>query len=97
MGLADYVLQRAMTVAEGEQQEILIAKVKPFIASMRRYSSAYSKHLISSMFGASGDVLHQLISPALPVERLLEKCAEGKFTDNPRDCSVSSSRAAHAH
>lgn len=47
---ANYVLQRALAVAEGEQKEALINKIKPQLASMRRYSSAYSKHLSSSEF-----------------------------------------------
>jgi hypothetical protein len=46
--LVDYVLQRALIVAEGEQKEVLIGKVAPLVASMRRYSSAYTKHLTSS-------------------------------------------------
>ncbi|EIW85172.1 ARM repeat-containing protein [Coniophora puteana RWD-64-598 SS2] len=45
---ANYVLQRALTVAEGEQKEILANKIRPQLTAMRRYSSAYSKHLISS-------------------------------------------------
>ncbi|KAF7976321.1 hypothetical protein HWV62_7040 [Athelia sp. TMB] len=44
---ANYVLQRALVVAEGEQKELLISKIRPQLAAMRRYSSAYSKHLIS--------------------------------------------------
>jgi len=50
MALPDYVLQRALSVAEAEQKELLISKVRPQLTSMRRYSSAYSKHLISSEF-----------------------------------------------
>jgi pumilio RNA-binding family len=46
--VTDYVLQRALSVAEGEQRELLIGKIRPQLTSMRRYSSAYSKHLISS-------------------------------------------------
>ena len=46
----DYVLQRALAVVEGEQKDLLISKVRPHLLSMRRYSSAYSKHLISSEF-----------------------------------------------
>lgn len=45
---ADYVLQRALSVSEGEQRELLISKIRPHLATMRRYSSAYSKHLLSS-------------------------------------------------
>lgn len=44
----DYVLQRALMLAEGEQREILISKVQPQLTTMRRYSSAYNKHLSSS-------------------------------------------------
>ncbi|KAI0054094.1 ARM repeat-containing protein [Auriscalpium vulgare] len=44
---ANYVLQRAILVAEGEQKQELINKVRPQLISMRRYSNAYSKHLIS--------------------------------------------------
>ncbi|CAE6414057.1 unnamed protein product [Rhizoctonia solani] len=44
---ANYVLQRALQVVEGEQRHMLVAKVKPQLANMRRYSSAYSKHLAS--------------------------------------------------
>ncbi|CUA68087.1 Pumilio homolog 2 [Mus musculus] [Rhizoctonia solani] len=44
---ANYVLQRALQVVEGEQRHVLVSKVKPQLASMRRYSSAYSKHLSS--------------------------------------------------
>ncbi|KAG1715699.1 hypothetical protein ID866_1462 [Astraeus odoratus] len=44
---ANYVLQRALTVADADQKELLIGKIRPQLVSMRRYSSAYSKHLIS--------------------------------------------------
>jgi pumilio RNA-binding family len=44
----DYVLQRALSVAEGQQKEDLINNVKPQLAYMRRFSGAYSKHLILS-------------------------------------------------
>ncbi|KAI6109002.1 ARM repeat-containing protein [Pisolithus croceorrhizus] len=44
---ANYVLQRALTVADNDQKELLVAKIRPQLVSMRRYSSAYSKHLIS--------------------------------------------------
>ena len=46
--IQDYVLQRALTVVEGDQKEILIGKVRPQLTAMRRYSSAYSRHLVSS-------------------------------------------------
>ena len=46
--LQDYVLQRAVSVADPEQKRELISRIKPQLVSMRRYSSAYSKHLLSS-------------------------------------------------
>jgi len=46
--LSDYVLQRALSVVDADQKDELINRVKPQLVSMRRYSSAYSKHLISS-------------------------------------------------
>lgn len=46
--LKDYVLQRAVSVADPEQKRELISRIKPQLVSMRRYSSAYSKHLLSS-------------------------------------------------
>ncbi|KIJ69377.1 hypothetical protein HYDPIDRAFT_80004 [Hydnomerulius pinastri MD-312] len=44
---ANYVLQRALTVADQDQKDLLVSKIRPQLVSMRRYSSAYSKHLIS--------------------------------------------------
>jgi pumilio RNA-binding family len=44
---ANYVLQRALTVADQDQKDLLVSRIRPQLASMRRYSSAYSKHLIS--------------------------------------------------
>ncbi|KAJ7774585.1 armadillo-type protein [Mycena maculata] len=45
----NYVLQRALGVAEGEQKETLINTVRPQLINMRKFSTAYSKHLTSSM------------------------------------------------
>lgn len=44
---ANYVLQRALVVADNDQKDLLISKIRPQLVAMRRYSSAYSKHLIS--------------------------------------------------
>ncbi|PSR74145.1 hypothetical protein PHLCEN_2v10101 [Hermanssonia centrifuga] len=43
---ANYVLQRALSVVEGEQKDALIDRVKPHLVTMRRYSS-HSRHLIA--------------------------------------------------
>ncbi|KAJ7685234.1 armadillo-type protein [Mycena polygramma] len=43
----NYVLQRALGVAEGDQKEALINTIRPQLMNMRRYSTAYSKHLTS--------------------------------------------------
>ncbi|KAI0725121.1 ARM repeat-containing protein [Fomitopsis betulina] len=44
---ANYVLQRALTVVEGEQKQALIASIRPQLMNIRRYSSTFSKHLTS--------------------------------------------------
>ncbi|KAG6850993.1 hypothetical protein H0H93_004480 [Arthromyces matolae] len=46
---ANYVLQRAMIVAVGDQKETLFNKVIPQVQSMRKHSSVYAKHLTASM------------------------------------------------
>ena len=71
--MPDYVLQRALTVAEGEQKEQLISKVRPHLVNMRRYSSAYSKHLSASKSSRASMCI--LALTLLLVERLLEKCS----------------------
>ncbi|PFH54339.1 hypothetical protein AMATHDRAFT_135939 [Amanita thiersii Skay4041] len=42
---ANYVLQRALVVSEGEQKETLYSLVRPQLIAMKRFSNAYSKHL----------------------------------------------------
>ncbi|TFL07634.1 armadillo-type protein [Pterulicium gracile] len=44
---ANYVLQTALAVAEGEHKDILYNRVRPHLMNMRRYSNAYNKHLVS--------------------------------------------------
>ncbi|KAF7315723.1 PUM-HD domain-containing protein [Mycena indigotica] len=43
----NYVLQRALAVAEGEQKEALINVIRPQLATIRRHATAYSKRLTS--------------------------------------------------
>lgn len=57
---------------------------------MRRYSSAYSKHLISSMFSDKSLIVYRDLTENLPVERLIEKSShgingnsEGNYTRTP--------------
>ncbi|KAF8628339.1 hypothetical protein AX15_003881 [Amanita polypyramis BW_CC] len=42
---ANYVLQRALVIAEGEDKEALYGLVRPQLIAMRRFSNAYNKHL----------------------------------------------------
>lgn len=72
--LVDYVLQRALTVADADQKELLISKVRPHLVNMRRYSSAYSKHLSASTY-TCGIVMPYLTNTCHSVERLIEKCS----------------------
>ena len=60
-------------MSEGDQKELLISKVRPHLVNMRRYSSAYSKHLSASK--SSRPSICILALTFLLVERLLEKCS----------------------
>ncbi|KAI9065180.1 ARM repeat-containing protein [Trametes sanguinea] len=71
----NYVLQRALTVADPDQKELLINKVRPHLVNMRRYSSAYSKHLSAST--SSRRPSRAIVLTLLAVERLIEKCSSG--------------------
>ncbi|KAF9582416.1 mRNA binding protein puf3 [Lunasporangiospora selenospora] len=44
---ANYVVQKMLDVVDGEQRDVLIAKIKPHIASLRKYT--YGKHLITKV------------------------------------------------
>jgi pumilio RNA-binding family len=67
----DYVLQQALASVEEEQKEELFAKVRPQLASMRRYSNAYSRHLISSKCAILSPTW--MLKASVAVERLLTK------------------------
>ncbi|KAL0071395.1 mRNA binding protein puf3 [Marasmius tenuissimus] len=49
----NYVLQRAVMVADADQRERLIVIIRGQIPTMRRYSSAYNKHLLSTIITLS--------------------------------------------
>jgi pumilio RNA-binding family len=84
--LIDYVLQRALAVVDGEQKEALISKIRPQLMSMRRYSSAYSKHLISSTSSFKARKRHY--SNKLIVERLLEKYPSLSQLEHAHELSI---------
>ncbi|CAL1704429.1 unnamed protein product [Somion occarium] len=44
---ANYVLQRALSVVEGDQKEQLVGKVKPQLMQLRKQTSHFSKHLLA--------------------------------------------------
>jgi hypothetical protein len=43
---ANYVVQKMLDVVDGEQRDLLVAKIKPHLQSLKKYT--YGKHLISS-------------------------------------------------
>ena len=61
-GFGNYVIQKLLDVTEGEQRAQLVAKVKPQLLALKRYT--YGKHLASS-------ILPVIIISDLSVERLL--------------------------
>ncbi|KAH8106974.1 armadillo-type protein [Cristinia sonorae] len=44
----NYVLQRALSVAEGEQKDALVKRIRPHLLNARRQGGTYGKHLIAS-------------------------------------------------
>ena len=42
---ANYVVQKLLDIANDEQRELLISKIKPHIPSLRKYT--YGKHIIT--------------------------------------------------
>ncbi|KAF9954897.1 mRNA binding protein puf3, partial [Modicella reniformis] len=44
---ANYVVQKMLDVVDGEQRDVLVAKIKPHLPSLRKYT--YGKHLISKV------------------------------------------------
>lgn len=45
---ANYVVQKMLDVVVGEQRELLIAKIKPHLQGLKKYT--YGKHFINSNF-----------------------------------------------
>lgn len=43
---ANYVVQKMLDVVDGVQRDLLIAKIKPHLQGLKKYT--YGKHLISS-------------------------------------------------
>jgi pumilio RNA-binding family len=73
-------------VADNDQKDILISKIRPQLVTMRRYSSAYSKHLISSTFMKYNQVSFTFPDQHPIVERLLERTVNAsKALDKPAD------------
>ena len=46
---ANYVIQRMVDVVDGDQREALIQKIRPHLASLRKYT--YGKHIIAKVRG----------------------------------------------
>ncbi|KAG0333260.1 mRNA binding protein puf3 [Podila horticola] len=44
---ANYVVQKMLDVVDGEQRDILVAKIKPHLGSLKKYT--YGKHLITKV------------------------------------------------
>lgn len=62
-------------VVDGPERDALVGKIKPQLATMRRYSSTYSKHLASSMFSAIYPDVRLWILTDFLVEKLVEKAS----------------------
>jgi hypothetical protein len=60
-GFGNYVIQKLLDVTEGEQRSQLIAKIKPQLLALKRYT--YGKHLASSRFPSIFLLTHSRASP----------------------------------
>jgi hypothetical protein len=45
---ANYVIQKMLDVVDGEQRGVLISRIKPHLASLKKYT--YGKHLITKVW-----------------------------------------------
>ena len=45
--VANYVVQKMLDVVDGEQKDLLLAKIRPHLQSLKKFS--YGKHLISKV------------------------------------------------
>lgn len=45
---ANYVVQKMLDVVDGNQRDLLVAKIKPHLQGLKKYT--YGKHLISSKY-----------------------------------------------
>lgn len=45
---ANYVVQKMLDVVDGDQRDLLVAKIKPHLQGLKKYT--YGKHLISSKY-----------------------------------------------
>lgn len=59
----DYVLQRALSVVEDDQKQALINIVKPYLASIQKYSN-HGRHIIAGACGIYS-VCHPSAKPRL--------------------------------
>ncbi|KJA15830.1 hypothetical protein HYPSUDRAFT_1067035 [Hypholoma sublateritium FD-334 SS-4] len=77
---ANYVLQRALTLSEGQQRVSFFHLVKPLLASLRKLSLTYSRPLVSNLN-------NNMSTPQ--VERLMDKYFNQPTTvDSPEDIEL---------
>ncbi|KAF9974426.1 Pumilio 2 [Mortierella antarctica] len=66
---ANYVVQKMLDVVDGEQRDVLVAKIKPHLQPLKKYT--YGKHLITKVeklmaLQASRSALDEFIASPAP-------------------------------
>lgn len=64
---ANYVVQKMLDVVDGEQRELLLSRMKPHLASLRKFT--YGKHILSKVEKLLGYPV-PLVDGSLSSERL---------------------------
>ncbi|KAF8941922.1 mRNA binding protein puf3 [Haplosporangium gracile] len=81
---ANYVVQKMLDVVDGDQRDVLVAKIKPHLASLKKYT--YGKHLISKV-----ERLMAMQDPQANLESLLGPRSATPTSTSPRPSHATSS------
>ncbi|KAG0320477.1 mRNA binding protein puf3 [Linnemannia gamsii] len=81
---ANYVVQKMLDVVDGDQRDVLVAKIKPHLASLKKYT--YGKHLISKV-----EKLMAMQDPQANIESLLGPRSATPTPNSPRPNHATSS------
>ncbi|KAJ3337103.1 hypothetical protein HDU93_001576 [Gonapodya sp. JEL0774] len=68
---ANYVVQKMLDVVDGDQRDLLVARIRPHLQSLKKYT--YGKHLISKVEKLI--ILHGIINPSVHANSNIQQLA----------------------